>query len=58
MVFMSGKKKNKDWVKYQSKFDFQFGLVSYLAPPSTAFLENSGINMADTLNSIQSTVAG
>ncbi len=47
----------KDWVQFRTKHDYERGLVSYLGPPRTTFLEKSGICVAGLLISMQAVVA-
>lgn len=48
----------RDWVHYQTKFTFEDGLVKYLGPACTIFLEKSGISLANILEAIHSVVSG
>ena len=46
----------RDWVLFQTRPDFEQGLVQYLGPPSTAFLQRSGIDVATMLGAIRRSI--
>jgi hypothetical protein len=41
------------WVRYQTAEDFDQGLIDYLGPPSTPFLQKSGVDVANLLGAIR-----
>lgn len=48
----------RDWVNYQTSCDFERGLVDYINPPNTAFLEHSGIDLSRLLLGMQRELGG
>lgn len=46
----------RDWHLYQADHDFAGGLVSYLGPASSGFLERNGIDVSGILLAIEPTV--
>ncbi|MBF0289612.1 MAG: hypothetical protein HQM14_17510 [SAR324 cluster bacterium] len=43
----------KDWVNYQTENEFNMGLIAYLGPSSSRFLQQSGLDVAVILRAIQ-----
>jgi hypothetical protein len=43
----------RDWVGFQTKFDFSQGVISYLGPKDTHFLETSRIDVAGILMAVK-----
>jgi hypothetical protein len=43
----------RDWVRYQTPLTFEQGLIDYLGPASTPFLQGSGVDVASILGAVR-----
>jgi len=48
----------RDWINYQTKYEFDEGIIKYLGPPVSHFLRINEIDVAGILIAIRRAISG